>query len=814
MAKGIILRVLDGTILPPKLAAALGELLPGYVREDYERTPNYKKSFTRRAKSLYDTFLFIVDSYPLDPKFTSLTAETLKSYAAQCKAACTLNKTTVDDLQKELEQFMAKLVDVLATSWQWTRGKAVKEAITCLNDAECYLLLMSHGHPDLATLTTIGSGSDTEYVLQVDESVPPHYEQLLTDLGQIKAKKYPKTPSWFINLSEYQQAYFCNLTLDVIGPTEIARDLNTFIAAWEEIKRKSFNLSMELKQIHSNSPPFASWFNDLSLHFKEMVKILAIDPAGFKQKLLDFKLMLTEQATKTEFRTTVEVVAAIPQWYWVLPKQQQYFLEHVLKNATTIEEAFSKISSRLRTLPVLSNFAVHRFYKINSEGEIVQLSDKRYRSSHIVSRDGLHLPNAVQLLHSEANLTMIAEKAPPGKPFLLQSYISPLYGVDYVSVIDYLVELPPDLDLYKLARSTVARSKNSKDIWQHNHPFNFARLYYFTKSNDPDSLALLVNAKKFIPTTPGLSELLSEYKNVLESAPGSATVFDYDGRELFLSSLEQLIVLIIGGLSYGSCVSGKDRKAIELLHTDAMLLYKTFYGSWPKFGEAREKGNRERFVVLFVELYVSRHQHEHAGQNAPGSEGIKTPHWYLPRDIVDAINRNLGTDRAVEYDDTLASNNNVTSKKLKAYLLPTNELLSKLIAQQLGETICTKLYDALSILVNERRIFQKETWTFTWHKKETSLSPKGIDAIRFVMHDENAGNNNIQRLERIFAAVLSRPETDLSRTKATNSVYERIRDLFKPNESGVGFKERAAGAVTEWEHLFEGSKEKNVSLVC
>lgn len=816
MAKGIILRVLDGTVLSPKLATALGELLPGYVLETYEQAPNYKKSYTRRVNSLYEAFLFVIDSYPLDPKFTSLAAETLKSYAAECKSACTLSSRTVDDLQKELEQFTAKLVDVLATSWQWTTGKAVKEAVTCLNDAECYQLMMNHGRPDLATLTTIGTGSEQEYVLQIDESIPPHYKQLLTELELIKTKKYPKTPSWFVNLPEYQQAYFCNLTLEVIGPTEIARDLNTFIAAWEEIKRKSFNLTMELKQIHSNAPPFASWFNELSVHLKAMVKILAVDPAGFKQKLLDFKVMLIEQATKAEFRRTVGNVAVIPQWYWVLPGRQQYFLEHVLKNAPTTEEAVLDMSSRHRFMPVPSNLAAHRLIKINAKSEVIPLYDRRYRSSHIVSREGFRLPEAVQVRHSDANLEKVMEQAKPGTPCLLQTLISPIYAVEYVPGVDYLVELPPDLDLFKMARSAVDRSKRGKDIWQHNHPFNIAKRYYYTEAHDPDSLALLVNAKKFVSKTPGLQALLDDYKNVLESPLGSATFLDYQGRELFLSSLEQLIVLTLGGFSYGSCVSGKDRKAIELLHTDAMMLYQSLYGSWPKYGEPKEKGDREQFVTLFVALYVSRHQHEHAGQNAPGSEGIKTPGWYLPRDMADAINKFLGTDRGLDRDDRLATNNDVPkiSKVLKSYLLPANELRCKLMAKQLGEATCTKLYDALSVLVNETRRFQKETWTFTWHKKEASLSPKGIDAIKAVMHDENGGKDNVLRLGKIFAAVLSRPEADASRTSATNSVYDRIRNLFKPSESGVGLQERAAEAVKEWQQLFEESKEVNVTLVC
>ncbi|MCL9684453.1 oxidoreductase [Legionella maioricensis] len=829
MGKGIILRVANGTELPAEITSALSQLIPGYVLESYEQSPDYKRSITRRINSLHDAFLFVLNAYPLDPAFTPITADTLKAYVEECKNECDLKNDSLDDLHKELEKFTAKLVDVLATCWKWEpkdngktadKSSAVKQAIACLNEGECYNLMMQHGRPDIATLTTLDVEGGVEYVLQYDEILPPHYEQLITELEAIKTRQHPQTPAWFRKLPEYQQAYFCNLQLKEITPTTVVQDLNKFILAWEDIKNKSANLITELTKIHANSPPFPKWYNELNGQLKEMIKVLALKPDRIKTKLVQFKSMLTEHATNFEFKKTLALVPAIPQWYWVLSRRQQSFLGHVLKHSETVEDAVATISSRNRGLPLPANFGAHSLKKINAKGEVVDLFGRRYRSSHVATRDGLKFPEAVQQRHCDANFAKVTEAATPGKPCLMQTLISPIHAVDYVPsiVTDYLPELPPDLELYKIARAAVARSKRVADTWQHNHPFNIAKLYYYTQANDPDSLAILEKAQKYVATTPGLQDLLDDYKSALESPTGSATFWDYDGRELFLSSMEHLIILTIGGFSYGSCVSGKDRKALELMHTDAMLLYKSRYGSWPKFGESN-KEDRIRFVNIFVDLYISRHQHELAGQNAPGSEGIKTPAWYLPKDIVEAINKRFDLlnkrldSRALEYDDRLATDNEVKniSKDLKSYFLPENELLCKLMARQLGEATCTTLYNALGALINEVHLFKKveKGWLPTWYK-EPSSTAKGIDAIRAIMFDEHAGKKNTQRLAKIFGAILKDTDTG-TLTPATTSVYAHLRNIANP-KSNDKLDVLAEIAVKEWELLFEKSKTNGATV--
>ncbi|MBL7481431.1 oxidoreductase [Legionella bononiensis] len=833
MGKGIILRVLEGTEISPELSRTLDTLIPNYKIEYFQEKPDYKRSYERRINSLHDAFLFMLDAYPLDPKFTALTAKTLKAYAEEVKESCDLTKDSVEELQKELENYTARLVEVIATSWDWPKGTAIHEGVACLNEAEQYVL-MSQGRPDLATLMPMQMEHGTEYILQYDESLPPYSEEFLNELKDLKSRNYPKTPVWFKNIDEYQKAYFTHLKLSPLQPTSIMQDINSFIASWDEIKGASLNIAAELDQIYKDIQPYPTWYKDksedprakgFSKAQKEMIKVLAAQPDKFDANLIKFKEYILNKKDSVAFRNSLDNIANLPLWYWSLSKVQQSFLAHVLQKADRVEDVMSFLSSRHRTLPIPANYAAHSLLKINPQVvkkdqtfDVQPLFGKRFRSSHIVSRDVLDAPESVQQRHSDANFAKVMEHAKPGQLCLLQTLISPLHGVDYIPsmVLEYL-PLPPDLELFKYARATVQKSGKAPDILQHNHPFNYAKYFYYTASDDPDSLHLLKTAQTYVANTPGLQDLLDEYKRVLESPLFSATFRDYVGRELFLTSLEQLITLTVDGHSYGSCVSGKDRKAIELMHTDAMILFKEKYGVWPKFGIPSDKVERINFVNIFADIYMTRHQHEHAGQNAPGSDGIKTPDMYLPADIIEAINARLGTGKGVQYDDVMATDNEVKniSKNLKSYFLSGNDLLCKLTARQLGEDVCTKLYDALTSLINEESRFhkpKKDSWGLgLFDGKKSTASPTGINKIRGLMQDKNAGNDNILRLEKIFSVVISRPVSDSTRTKETNSIYDRLRDLlsciFSVADEKLDFL--ADKAVAEWSELFEASKRAN-----
>ncbi|QMT61745.1 oxidoreductase [Legionella sp. PC997] len=824
MGKGIILRVPHGTELSSELLRALESRFPGYILETYHKKPDNHRSFVRRVNSLHKAFTFLIDAYPLAPQSSFLLKSTLEDYVSECEEEALFAKGSMDELHRELEKYTAKLVELITLGWD----VSIKEAIELLNEAEQYEL-MREGRYDLATLTPMKS-KDGDYILQLDESLPPHYKQFRKELKQIKACKYPKTPSWVYKLEEYQHAYFCNLNSSIKSHLEVTQDFTSFLIEWDLIKKRAISLNADLKQIASGSSPLPAWFNDLSPHLQEMIRVLAPDPSTLDFHLNKFKKLIVSESFKRECSATVGSISSLPQWYWVLSEHQQYFLEHVLKGCERVEDAVSYLSSRHRTLPLPANYAVHSLFAVSQDGTFRELSKKRYRSSHIATRDGLNWPAAVQQRHIDSNLDKVMEYAQPDQLAILQTLISPIHATDYATWIkDYLPALPPDLELYKLARAAVERRAEKQTILQNNHPYNLAKRLYYTQSTDKDSLNLLAVAEKLEPSCPGLKILLKQYKSVLESAPGTATIFDYAGRELFLSSLEQLIIMALGGHPYGSCVSGKDRKAIELIHTDAMILYKELYGCWPEFDEQSDKKNRIRFVSLVADLYMSRHHHEHAGQNAPGTEGIKTPEWYLPEDIASEIKKRLDNEKALKEDDRAATDNEVKnifiggSKKVKEYLLPKKTLLCRLVARQLGKANCNRLYDALHLLINEKRLFTPSEdssgrWTVKFFSETAPMKyfsepvtiPDGIKQIYDLMLSPSSGKDNIVRLEKIFQIILERPESDESRTEATNSVYGRAREFFKSHDY-VDFTGMVEKTVEEWSLLFNKSKESHLS---
>lgn len=170
-------------------------------------------------------------------------------------------------------------------------------------------------------------------------------------------------------------------------------------------------------------------------------------------------------------------------------------------------------------------------------------------------------------------------------------------------------------------------------------------------------------------------------------------------RELYLSSLEQIVTSLAGGGSIGSCVSGKDRKAIEIAHTDAMQTFFTRYGRLPppnppislfeeiaeklhansaqrNFPTLRDSKDSNEFAKIFAEIYCTNHQQALAEQNAPGSFGTKTPGMYLPTHLKEAVKawyrahdkqntpyEGLSTYNILGRQDRLASNNEINKIK-------------------------------------------------------------------------------------------------------------------------------------------------------
>lgn len=810
MPKGII-RVPEGTQLSTKLSKALEKRFPLYVLENYSLRPDYKKSYAMRMASLYRAFEFLLDAYPPFP----LSKETLATYAKNCienymeKVNSLINRENLaQKLQEILVQFTAQLVDAVGAGWD----KTGLQAAELLNEAEQYEL-MSQERVNLVTLTPIKFSSNDvpEYVIQWEESLPSYYDELIAELEVIKAENYPKTPSWLRDFespaTHFMHAYFCNLKSISINLIE---DFDQLIAIWKQHK-ESLKISQELKDIAKGKSKLPNWFNILPAHHQEMMKELTLNNiASIDTDLSCFR----EKLVHERYENSLTQIIKIPQWYWVLSDHQQYFLEKTLKNKATTEHAVSFICSRHRTLPLPANFARHSLFYVTDNGEFTPLFSPVTRSSHVTSRAGIRnkWPLAVQHRHALANLIKVLSDAKSDQTILFQTLVSPIKSISLFS------KTFPDGQLHEISSFIITNSflKNNTTgiphIVQTNHPFNVAKVVLYTVEKNPNITEFIQSMEQYVAKISSLNELLGHYKNVLHSGAGTATIRELGngfGRELFLSSLEQLMILTIKGYSYGSCVSGKDRKAISLIHTDAMALYFLKYGCWPSFTDTPP--NRANFVSLVADLYLSRHHQEHAGQNAPGADGIKTPDSYFPKDIAAEITNRLGSD-FLENDNLLATNNeireiskgNTQIKYLsKDSLTASDRLLCTLIAEQLGEEQCNKLYTALYLATNDINLFiPHQSYPFF---KTNQNSPTGIDKIKVLMSQPNAGTN-VERIEAIFKIILERPEYNSSRRQATNTVYN-LRELLKPNEKNKSFDELFEQKIIEYSELFNTSRK-------
>lgn len=407
-------------------------------------------------------------------------------------------------------------------------------------------------------------------------------------------------------------------------------------------------------------------------------------------------------------------------WFSYLPDAEKKLLYHTLQgiNLENSETAIL-LSSRLRTIPGLANFAQHQMHLIDATtGERTKTFEPQLRSSHIGSRDVMKHPVAIHELHTQRNFQRLyacANQIKPSSPgpLLIQTLISPIS--DFIS---------PDYSLEQQRTYAVAYAKsNGASVFSTNHPYNYARIIYSTPKDSSECLEILLSAQKHLNAVEAqaqppkdyilaLSELISEYQKTLTSGKGTAYLLDWNGRELFLSSLEDILVSYLGGVSYGSCVSGKDRKAIQLIHTNATLLYHAQYGLWPSYTDSGQ--TRENFVQIFAQLYRSHHYQLFSGQNAPGSDGIKTPEGYLTADISSAIQ-----SRALTLDDRLASNNEV-EKIISAGKVSANYPRCIMSACQLNPTQRQSLLTRLKIIVSQEEF---------WHAKTTAKVPSFVSYV-------------------------------------------------------------------------------------
>ncbi|OCH99063.1 hypothetical protein A8135_09995 [Legionella jamestowniensis] len=269
-----------------------------------------------------------------------------------------------------------------------------------------------------------------------------------------------------------------------------------------------------------------------------------------------------------------------------------------------------------------------------------------------------------------------------------------------------------------------------------------------------------------------LQMLVEEYHAVLNSSYGTATVFDYHGRELFLASLENLIFMKAEGKATSTCVSGKDREEIETEDIFAKELYRDQKGRWSSLKD--EGHERADFVEFVATLVVSGHGDKLAGQNAPGSDGIKTPEKYWPADIAEAIRKKAG-EHALRNSDILATNNEVGRIGDLPRLVKPRFAECMLASLKLSSELRQAILNELAILCGEQKFLSNRTWKLPFI---SSPAPKGFEKIKPILgcpgNDDAA---HAYKLAQIIFEIKQRPRESWTRAPAIQKLYQALLDL-------------------------------------
>lgn len=320
-------------------------------------------------------------------------------------------------------------------------------------------------------------------------------------------------------------------------------------------------------------------------------------------------------------------------------------------------------------------------------------------------------------------------------------------------------------------------SNNKKELEKCSELARFlaVRCYFAAKQSSDEA--------KFIKHVADMQHLIASYSETLNSKIGTATWADKDGRELCLASLGNLLVQEMNGLVDGTCVSGKDRKAIEIMHTNAIRLFRCKYGFWPRFNV--NDSYRSNFVNIAAELYATGHQHVHAGQNAPGSDGLKTPSNYLPADICKKICELLGPS-ALTDDDRRATNNEVKNANTgtvagKTALLPTTCCV--VAASRLSPKNQQRFINELDLLLKKDELWQVRNLGSLF-----SAQPAGIIQLKKILKSNN--DELVVLISKVYNVVEKRLAKETSRTENTAKLYNYIRELYNSENPDAIFEQQ------------------------
>lgn len=530
----------------------------------------------------------------------------------------------------------------------------------------------------------------------------------------------------------------------------------------------------------------------------------------------------------------------MPLWYVAMRDEEKKLFDYAMMNVKSrndVQSVISSIASKHRTIPGVANFLKHQTLIMTNDGVVIAKPPVRYRSSMISSRELLKLKNTKQILElrkqiAYRNAQQIIQNAideilqDPIKrekyidpvtnrvslealaelPILMQTLISPIGTVtlaqlakrpdkalyeDKIAVIKKMqkegvdIRLPPNGEIVKIKFSNILST---------NHPLNPAR-HIIGSDGKADSLKIIGLANEFIERTVAdnknknalklidpINAAKEELKDLIQTNPST---FMDNQLQLHKAALEEFIVSRIGGVSYGSCVSGKDRKGLETIYVDALEIYFAKHDRLPTLSAPNQ---RIEFAKIYADLFVSRHQHKSAGLNALGSDGIKSVKTYLPAYIIKEI---IALDKNILKESSLLANNNEFYKVKKLFESQVKQssrgssLDFRNVGQQHGNNEIDRAIGLMIDLVNHDH----------WKSKTGKLViPDGISQFRNVLKQLEIKSSqeflNLNDAEREylrgqiclgFGTITQEiiGKTSLMRESMTQAFYEIVDNLVK-----------------------------------
>lgn len=388
-----------------------------------------------------------------------------------------------------------------------------------------------------------------------------------------------------------------------------------------------------------------------------------------------------------------------PDWVASMSAKEQAMLFYELNGADSVDEVKARlvnVSSKLRIIPALPNAYVHQCYLYRNKQ--LRLINTEGRSSMVSSRDlySAKADDKVRRDHAENNMLMNIMHQLPGAaenfiklhnldlqdgdtlddlPILFQTMISPyasqkkdqdLYKYKEEAIKAFNYHYPNGLDVEINKGGQKIKIKVKPKIFSTNHPINYYAMVHGMGGEKEDTQELIRYARMMLPKLPAAvkSEVTQLISHLEDDMKRNWNFGKKTNQSLMLCTHEQLLMQALGGFTFGSCVSGKDRKATEIMHTDAAKIYRIMHQIYPGFHKDSEK-QREHFCRIYAELFCSRHHQLLSGENALGSEGIKNIGIYLGSDhevMVHALFKELlgqefGEVKSFDTEDRLAGRN-------------------------------------------------------------------------------------------------------------------------------------------------------------